>query len=143
MDRANLRSQFVWAAVAVPMALSVATSSHALYLLGSLTATAILLLLWVLLVCCLLAAWFVPSMPVGPDRDKLLDLLAVFVKPRRQPFGPGVALAQSVLLPLICWLAGANAIAVLLVLALLVSRWLQKRSRFVLSLYTRSAPKEA
>ena len=125
------------------MALSVATGSYALYLLGSLTATAILLLLWVLLVCCLLAAWFVPSMPVGPDRDNLLDLLAAFVKPRRHPFGPTAALAQAVLLPLICWLAGANAIAVLLVLALLVSRWLQKRSRFVLSLYTRSAPKEA
>lgn len=143
MDKTSLRAQLVWAAVAAPMALSVATGSHALYVLGSVAASAILLLLWVLLICGVLAAWLVPSMPVGKDRDNLLDLLAAFVKPRRQPFGPGVALAQSVLLPVFCWLAGAQAIAVLLVLALLVSRWLQKRSRFVLSLYTRSAPKEA
>lgn len=143
MDKTSLRAQLVWAAVAVPLALSVATGSSALFWLGSLTATVVLALLVTILLCVAIASWFIPSQPMGPDRDKLLDLLEVLVKPRPRLGGPLAALAQRVLLVVICWLAGAYVIAVLFVVALVVSRWLQTRSLFLLALYARSAPKEA
>lgn len=143
MDSKFLRAQLVWASVAVPLALSVATGSSGLFWLGSLTATAVLALLITILLFVAIASWVIPSQPMGPDRDKLLDLLEVFVKPRPRPGGPLAALAQQVLLVVICWLAGAHVIAVLFVVALVVSRWLQTRSLFLLALYARSAPKEA
>lgn len=143
MDSKFLRAQLVWASVAVPLALSVATGSSALFWLGSLTATVVLALLATILLCVAIASWFIPSMPMGADRDKLLDLLEVFVAPRPRPGGPVAALAQRVLLVVICWLAGAHAIAVLFVVTLVVGRWLLTHSLFLLALYARSVPKEA
>lgn len=143
MDSKFLRAQLVWASVAVPLALSVATGSSALFWLGSLTATVVLALLVTILLCVAIASWFIPSMPMGADRDKLLDLLEVFVAPLPRPGGPVAALAQRVLLVVICWLAGAHAIAVLFVVTRVVGRWLLTRSLFLLALYARSVLKEA